>query len=176
MSWSTDPVAPQAPDLIFTSQALTPEVLECDLWCVLYRMLQRKAADHASDGHGVHIFINVPHRSMELRWVDETTQGVGDWTYTLKLNALFQAGLNTDDAADAFEETIGVAVSWFVEDQDDLVAEEPVREGWRPGLRPISWGKGGVNYQHPAYDLPMSKTSPVDIYWSSEMSPEIELF
>ncbi|MFT5586565.1 MAG: hypothetical protein ACI9VR_004164 [Cognaticolwellia sp.] len=176
MTWSTNPNAADSNTVVFTSNAEGPEVLACDLWCVLYQMLQRKAADGASSGHGIHIFTNVPNRSMELRWVDEKTQGVGNWTYTLKIGALFRAGLNTDDAADAFEDTVGVAVSWFVEDQDDLVTEEPVKEGWRPGLRPISWGKEGINYDHPAYELPMSKTSPVDIYWSSQDSPEIELF
>lgn len=174
MSWSKAPASSDAPEVIYTSTAVTPHVLVCDLWCVLYRMRERRAADHASAGVGVHLFTQVADRSIALRWVDKDLQGIGDWTYTLKLEALFQASLDADDAADEFEDTVGCAVSWFVEDQDDLVAGEPVAEGQRPGLRPIS-SEDGLHYNHPAYTRPMSKTSPVNIYWSSAMSPEIEL-
>lgn len=137
MSWSKDAQRPDGPELLYTSSARDVDVLACDLWCVIYRMLQRK-------------------------------------TYSLNADALFQACLGSDDAADTFEDWVGTAVSWVAEDQDDLVNEEPVKEGHRPGLRPLHTADG-IHYAHPAYELPMSKTDPVDLYWRDPMTDEIEV-
>lgn len=175
MSWSKDTHRPNAPELLYTSRARDVNVLECDLWCVLYRMLQRKGADGADGGVGIFLATEVPDRSIVLRWVDAELQFVGAWTYSLNADALFQACLDSDDAADTFEDWVGSAVSWLAEDQEDLVNGEPVKEGHRPGLRPLH-AHGGIHYAHPAYALPMSKTDPVDLYWRDPMTDEIELF
>lgn len=68
------------PELIFTSSTSGVAVLECDLWSVLYRMLQRKTADRVSAGVVIFLSMQVPDRSIALRWVDAGLQWVGDWT------------------------------------------------------------------------------------------------
>ena len=78
MGWYKDDKTPHGPELVFTFSAVDPGAMECDLWCVRYRRLQREAADLATSDVGVHLFTQVPDRSIALSSVDEDLQSTGD--------------------------------------------------------------------------------------------------
>jgi hypothetical protein len=175
MTWSTNPNEPDSPPVIFTSSALTAQLLMCDLWWVVHHMIQRKEADHATQGEGLHIYVNVTNGNLDLQWLNADQEAVGDWIYTVLLPELSAASLEHEEGAGHFEGVVGVAIFWVVEDHDDLCEEEPHREGWREGLRPLNFGKQdqAPDYTHPAYDFKMPKT-PLPIYTSSDAMTEIE--
>ena len=103
MSWTQNPnEAPTSPPTFYYSKALTEADARAEFRIVFDEVMSRREIDNAPEDSRVLFVVNSVNSYVDVSWINEANEGLGDWTYTVWLNDLGEACLDHEDGADEF--------------------------------------------------------------------------
>lgn len=118
MSWQKNANEPDAPEVLYTSDAPPEqhEELLYDLWSVVARMIERRESESAAGMQHLLARSNATNGYVDLQWVSKDVEPAGKWIYTVYVPTLHTASLAHASGAFYFDQQVRVAVFCLSED------------------------------------------------------------
>jgi len=118
MNWSKNTNEPEAPEVLFSSEAPgdDDEEILYDLWIVVARLIERRTDESAPGANALLAFSNATNGVVDISWMPVDGVPKGEWKYTVELPRLHEDSSTHDEGAFYFDQQVRSALFSLAED------------------------------------------------------------